>query len=188
MSKNKEKLSVADKSAAKKAALLADEKKSSGKLAIIAVAVALLAVGGYMFLKGSSPVSTAQASTTAASADGIVRLDVADFADGKAKFYTLDDGKGPAIRYFAVKGTDGQLHTAYDACDACWAEGKGYKQNGTVMVCQNCRRNFTINKIGEIHGGCNPSPLNHTIENGKLVIATADIVDGRHYFDLPKRN
>lgn len=151
----------------------------------LAAALALAAIAGYLLIGGESAWSGSADSGAAPLREGTrVSIPVSALSDGNARFYSFDEPKGVAIRYFVVKGPTGKLHTAFDACDACWAEGKGYRQSGLEMICQNCRRNFQIVKIGEVHGGCNPAPLKSKVENGKLVIDVADILTGRHYFDL----
>jgi uncharacterized membrane protein len=177
-----------DKSAAKKAAVLGTEKKS--RLPLFATAgIALLLIGGASWFLGTKG-GDAQAVAALAPADASavdVSFAVTDFDDGQARFFQLDGGSGVTIRYYAVKAPDGSLKTAFDACDACWAEGKGYKQAGAVMICQNCRRKFEIARIGEIHGGCNPAALKSELKDGRILIQLSDLRAGRHYFDLPKQ-
>ena len=36
------------------------------------------------------------------------------------------------------------------------------------MVCNNCGQRFPSNLINEVRGGCNPSPLERTIEEDEL--------------------
>jgi uncharacterized membrane protein len=179
-----------DKAAAKRAAVLGAEKKSRGlPLAAIIPIVLAIAGGGYLFLgnKGAVPQAAASSTPVTSSAREVV-FPVSDFADGQARYYQYTDGSGPTVRYYVVKASDGVLRTAYDACDACWPEGKGYKQAGEAMICQNCQRSFEILRIGEVHGGCNPAPLTSRVQDGKLVIETKDILAGRRYFDFPKGN
>ena len=45
----------------------------------------------------------------------------------EAKFFEYEsDGK--TVRFFAVKGSDGDIKTAFDACDVCFNSRKGYSQ------------------------------------------------------------
>ncbi|MDF1556485.1 MAG: Fe-S-containing protein, partial [Deferrisomatales bacterium] len=60
--------------------------------------------------------------------------------------------------------------------------GKGYRQDGDEMVCQNCRMRFASVKVMEVKGGCNPSPLPNRVENGQVVIQVTDIEAGGMYF------
>ena len=116
-------------------------------------------------------------------ADSTVTYPVAMFADGKARHFDFKDGEH-TIRYFIIKSADGVLRAAFDACDVCWPAGKGYYQEGEVMVCRNCGRKFVSTKVNEVKGGCNPAPLNRRVEGDLLVIENEDIRSGRGYFDF----
>ena len=106
------------------------------------------------------------------------------FANGKARHFTYKTDDGVTIRYFIIKSSDGVIRAAFDACDVCWQENKGYSQKGDVMVCINCGRQFPSVRINEVRGGCNPAPLNRTVANGTVIIREADILQGKGYFDF----
>jgi len=106
------------------------------------------------------------------------------FANGKARHFTYKTDDGVPIRYFIVKSSDGVIRAAFDACDVCWPENKGYIQKGDLMVCKNCGRQFPSVRINEVRGGCNPAPLNRTVVNGTVIITVADILEGKGYFDF----
>jgi len=179
----KRKTSNKDKIAAKKAAVLGTEKRSRLPLfvgivgAILIVAAAVI----YANLSGGNPAAIASAPATAGSTS--VSFPASLFEDGKARHFEHVDGKH-TIRYFILKSSDGIVRAAFDACDVCWPAGKGYYQEGDNMVCRNCGRRFASVLVNEVKGGCNPAPLNRTIENGKLVIQIKDILDGRQYFNF----
>lgn len=109
---------------------------------------------------------------------------VSQFADGKARHYTFAAPGGITIRYFIIKSSDGVIRAAFDACDVCWPSGKGYKQDGDFMVCQNCGKRFASKLVNEVKGGCNPAPLVRTIKGDKLVISAKDLLGGRNYFNF----
>ena len=114
--------------------------------------------------------------------NGAVTIPLARVSDGKAHVYSLADG-GKEIGFFVVKGSDGALHTAFDACDVCFHEKKGYVQQGDYMICKNCNRKFAINMIGQMAGGgCNPSQLDHAEDGRNLVIKVADLKSGARFF------
>ncbi|PLX40700.1 MAG: DUF2318 domain-containing protein [Deltaproteobacteria bacterium] len=185
-----------DKLDAKKKAVT---EKSGPNFTIIAIIGGLIVIGAFVFLKGmgddkvkateAKPVHTAAAaaSNEAASESDVVRLKVSDFDDGEARFYNYTTKDGLAIRYFAVKSTDGVIRAAFDACDSCWRSGKGYRQDGDTMICNNCGLVFPTNKINEVKGGCNPAPLKRTIEGDEVVISISDIIGGSSYFDLRRK-
>jgi len=108
------------------------------------------------------------------------------FADGRAQHFNYTTADGLTIRYFVVKGKDGVIRTAFDACDACWAANKGYSQDGNHMVCRNCGQKFAVEKVGRQRGGCNPAPLTGRETDNNVVIRVTDILEGKRYFDFSK--
>jgi len=111
-----------------------------------------------------------------------VTIPVAKLADGKARFYKLEDG-GKEIAFFAVKTPDGSIRTAFDACDACFKSKKGYEQQGDKMNCKNCNQKFAIHRLGpNATGGCNPGYLPHQLNGGSISISVNDLKGGARYF------
>ena len=106
------------------------------------------------------------------------------FADGKARQFTYKTEDGLTIRYFIIRSSDGVIRAAFDACDVCWPENKGYSQKGDSMVCKNCGKQFPSARINEVSGGCNPAPLQRKVENGNVIIQVPDILQGKRYFDF----
>jgi uncharacterized membrane protein len=42
----------------------------------------------------------------------------------------------------------------------CYGSGQGYyKQDGDVLVCQNCGNRFSMERVEVESGGCNPVPI-----------------------------
>ena len=74
------------------------------------------------------------------------------------------------------------VRAAFDACDVCFGAHKGYRQQGDLMICNNCNQQFPSVKINEVKGGCNPGPLERTVEGTDLVIRSTDIAAGSGYF------
>jgi hypothetical protein len=106
------------------------------------------------------------------------------FANGKMHHFTYKTGDGIVIRYFILKSSDGVIRAAFDACDVCWPENKGYSQKGDSLVCNNCGKRFPSTRVNEVRGGCNPAPLKRKMENGNVIIQVADILDGKKYFNF----
>lgn len=120
-------------------------------------------------------------TTTLTPKDDAVSIPLTDFADGKAHFYAVT-ASGKEIRFFAVKTPDGRVRTAFDACDVCYPEKKGYRQDGEFMVCTNCGRRFHVTRIGDVHGGCNPAPLAAETAGDTLRVAMATLTAGASFF------
>ncbi|MDD3312255.1 DUF2318 domain-containing protein [Pseudodesulfovibrio sp.] len=113
--------------------------------------------------------------------NGRVVIPADDVSDGAAHYYHYKkDGRD--VKFFVLKSSDGVIRAAFDACDVCWREGKGYSQEGDFMVCNNCGQRFHSARINEVRGGCNPAPLDRAVEHGDVVISEADILAGAGYF------
>jgi uncharacterized membrane protein len=186
MSKKKA-LTNSDKSAAKKAAVLGTEKRSKTPL-FAAVALAVLVAGGlivYSTISGQVQTVTVAPSAAAAKVQtaNVVTYAAADFEDGQARFFQHTEGN-QTIKYFVLKSADGVIRAAFDACDVCWPAGKGYQQDGDVMVCRNCGRRFASTSVNEVAGGCNPAPLARQINDNQVVIRIEDLLTGKRYFNL----
>jgi uncharacterized membrane protein len=113
---------------------------------------------------------------------GVVTIPAAKFDDGKARFFRFEDG-GKEIAFFVVKAPDGSYRTAFDSCDVCYKEKKGYEQQGDKMNCKNCNKKFPTNRIGpNSTGGCNPSYLPHQLKGTNITINSVDLKAGAHFF------
>lgn len=121
-------------------------------------------------------------TTGAASyVEDFVKISLSEITDS-ANFYS-HEYNGKQINYFAVRGSDGEIRTAFDACDICGGS-KGYRQSGNDMICNNCGRVFSIDDLGtkNIGGGCWPSYLSHKIEGDYLLINIGEIEQGAFRF------
>jgi uncharacterized membrane protein len=172
-----------DKLAAKKAAVLGTEKKNRLPLFVALIGVVIIAAAAVFYASQGGQEQSATVIAPSATSHTSVAFPVSLFEDGKARHFEHPDGKF-TIRYFILKSSDGVIRAAFDACDVCWPAGKGYYQEGDHMVCRNCGRRFASVLVNEVKGGCNPAPLNRTVENGQLVIQLKDILDGKQYFNF----
>jgi uncharacterized membrane protein len=150
---------------------------AAGVLAFVVVAVSAGMLDG-IFRK--SPAESAKAAGVVETADS-VKIPLKALDSGKALLLSLESD-GRQLYYFALKSRDGEYRAALDACDVCFQSNRGYRQEGDLMVCNNCGQTFPSNRIGEIKGGCNPHPLARRIEGPYLVIGKADIVARKDYF------
>ncbi|TEU13510.1 MAG: DUF2318 domain-containing protein [Anaerolineales bacterium] len=138
-------------------------------------------------VSSSNPVAAANPSnvktryTAVQATDGVINWPLNTFDDGKAHYYSFVNS-GKAIDFFILKSSDGVVRAAFDACDVCFGAHKGYRQQGDLMICNNCNQQFPSVKINEVKGGCNPGPLERTVEGTDLVIRSTDIAAGTGYF------
>jgi uncharacterized membrane protein len=174
---------------AKKAMVMNTGKKNPLPMVMAAVVIIALAAGLGLFLfpGGNSPtvISTGSSSGASTAEDGLFTYPLSLFDDGKARHFQYADAAGNVtVGYFILKSTDGVVRAAFDACDVCWRAGKGYYQEGSTMVCRNCGRRFESVMVNEVQGGCNPAPLNRTIQGDQVVIRVDDLEKGRIYFNF----
>jgi len=119
--------------------------------------------------------------TSVTSENGVVTIPLSDVDDGEAHYYIYEKD-GFEVKFFLLKSNDGVIRAAFDACDVCFREKKGYSQDGDFMVCDNCGMRFHSSRINEVKGGCNPSPLTRTYDETTVTIKERDIMSGRGYF------
>jgi uncharacterized membrane protein len=140
--------------------------------AIAGAVVSAFAFGGKNYFEASQAV---QAS------GGVVKIPLAQVNDGAAHFFHYTAG-GRDIRFFVLKSSDGVIRSSFDACDVCFREKKGYRQEGDFMICNNCGNRFPSTKINVLKGGCNPAPLEKAVSGSALIIKVLDILKGETYF------
>ncbi|MEZ7196114.1 Fe-S-containing protein [Pseudodesulfovibrio karagichevae] len=141
---------------------------------VAAVFVLVLAGSAHAFWGfGGSDSVTAE--------NGVVSIPVSEVSDGDAHFYRYDAG-GKDVKFFVMKSRDGIIRAAFDACDVCYGEKKGYTQDGDFLVCNNCGQRFHSSRINEVKGGCNPSPLAREYDARNVTIKAGDLAAGAGYF------
>jgi uncharacterized membrane protein len=174
-----------DKQAAKKAAVLGTDKKNRLPLFAVFAGMLLLAAGGFFFIQNKNKgqvISYGQSNPTNSTTTQIT-YPANLFEDGNARHFAYR-AENITVKYFILKSSDGVIRAAFDACDVCWKAGKGYFQAGDNMICKNCGRKFASVLVNEVKGGCNPAPLNRSVENGNVIIRTDDILDGKPFFNF----
>jgi uncharacterized membrane protein len=85
----------------------------------------------------------------------MVSYPVKNFEDGKARFYEYKADRNLTIKYFVLKSSDGVIRAAFDACDVCWPEGKGYFRR--AISWSPVRKKFASVRVNEVKEGCNPA-------------------------------
>jgi uncharacterized membrane protein len=156
------------------------DKSWQGNYARKGIGALLLVIVLFGAMGAPAPAAAKDAAPAAGAPD--VSYPVTQFDNGKAYHFQYKTGDGITIKYFIMKSSDGIIRAAFDACDVCWREGKGYTQKDDFMVCNNCGRRFLSTKINVVTGGCNPGPLTRNVEGGKVIIKVEHILEGKRYF------
>ena len=152
----------------------------SPTLVVSGLCVVFAAVLGYLVLSGRTV--SAHPITDIAGSGTDVSLPVSDFPGDIAKFYRYTTAAGQQIRFFVMRSADGIIRAAFDACDVCYRERKGYHQEGDDMVCNNCGRHFRSTAINTVTGGCNPGTLERSVTGDRVTMSAAALDSGAGYF------
>ena len=148
----------------------------SGNIVVIATIFVVFSVSNAMAFFGFF-----EKYQSVSPQDEVVSIPIDDVSDGNAHYYKYVQ-EGNEIRFFLMQSDDGVVRAAFDACDVCFREKKGYSQDGDYVVCNNCGQRFHSSRINEVRGGCNPSPLVRSYDDDTVRIRLADIMAGREYF------
>ena len=136
---------------------------------IAALIVAMLAVA---FVRSARVPPRPPAEPLAADSSA-VWIEAAALADGHPHFYELT-ADGATRRFFAIE-VGGEVRTCLDACEICG--DRGYFEDRGTMVCRNCTSPIATATLGRT-GGCNPIPVPHQIDAGRIRIRAADLAAG----------
>ena len=119
-----------------------------------------------------------------AIADRDLVIKIADISEN-AVFYPVDI-EGTRLEVLAVKAPDGSIRTAFNTCQVCYASGRGfYKQQGTVLVCQNCGNRYRMSQVEIRSGGCNPVPIfarNKTVTDTTITVPQGFLKEAKMIF------
>jgi uncharacterized membrane protein len=160
---------------------VAPARKGMSSNALI-IAAALIFVAAAIFATRGGQSGAASAATPPAGAGEDVSFPVGEFADGQARFYRYTSTTGKEIRFFVMKSSDGVIRAAFDSCDVCYRERRGYRQSGDSMICNNCGQAFASRNINVLQGGCNPAPIERSVEGDRVVLRAAALEQGQFYF------
>lgn len=175
-----------DKNKSKKDKVLGSNKKKRFRIELL-IPVFVIIIGGVFIFNTQSEEGEINFGNTfvtyenVKAENGIITIPVSNFNDNQAKYFKYDFND-ITIFFFALKSSDGVIRSAFDSCDVCFREQKGYRQDGDNMICNNCGQVFPSVRINVEKGGCNPAPLNRQIEGNNLVLNVTDLYDGAVYF------
>ncbi|HXI42263.1 MAG TPA: Fe-S-containing protein [Bryobacteraceae bacterium] len=129
----------------------------------------------FIYAKSATELSTAVPITVT---DGFARIPVSTVSDGMLHRFSIQSD-GTTVRIIAIQRPDQSIAVAFDACQICGSQG--YYQNGRNVICKNCASAINIPTIGQ-QGGCNPIPLESSVQGGQLVIPAGQLLAGSRHF------
>jgi FTR1 family protein len=147
------------------------------RVAACAVGLAVVSLLG-IDVAYSQPAAMSPAAHLTADAAGRVSLPLDALRDGELHRFAVRAG-GAEVRFIALEIAPGQAMAALDGCVICGTEG--YVQQGGEILCRHCHSAIYPPSIGQA-GGCNPIPVDFTIEGGRLVLPLAALAGEAHRF------
>lgn len=104
--------------------------------------------------------------------DGSIHVAVDSVDDRNLHRFGYTTADGTVVRFIIIRKSETSYGVAYDACELCGSAG--YYQKGKKIICRKCDVVMNIPTIG-FPGGCNPIPLQFKMDNGAIVIQSADL-------------
>ncbi|MHB8881270.1 MAG: Fe-S-containing protein [Thermodesulfovibrionales bacterium] len=149
-------------------------RQTSGLSLILALCLLTL------FLSGCSSLPAEH--TIIREKDGRIQIPVKDVNDGKVHFFTYKKS-GERINFFVRTDGKGELSTYFDACLTCHKHKKGYREEGTDLVCNECSMRFGLaDQKWDNTAGCSPIMLKSSISNGQIIINKEHLEKGIRLF------
>ena len=97
-------------------------------------------------------------------------------------FYTYKHS-GKRINFFVRTDGAGALSAYFDACFTCYKNKKGYRVEGTDLVCNECNLSFRLaDQRWDNSRGCSPILIKSGIRDKALVIQVSDLEKGARLF------
>lgn len=163
-------------------------KQNTGKkITLLIAAVLLIGITASLYIVKqvqTSKDSTQANGSTAVTSGADLVIPISEVTD-TVKFYPTEID-GVKMEVMAVKATDGTIRTAFNTCQVCYASGRGYyKQEGDVLVCQNCGNQFGVDDVEVTRGGCNPVPIlseDKTVGSDSITISKEYLAEAKEIF------
>lgn len=136
----------------------------------------LLVTAEFIYAKSVNALSPASPVTFV---NGEVSIPLSQIYDGDLHRFSAQEN-GIEVRFWLYQKPDGKIATVFDACEICGSQG--FYKTASGVVCKNCAAPVNPQSVG-MKGGCNPVPLNATVQGTAIVIHEADIAGGLHLFE-----
>lgn len=122
------------------------------------------------FIYAKEPAISA-ATEVAFNANGNAVISTKDLPQGELHRYsvTVNNVK---VRFLLYRKPDGKVASIFDACQICG--GVGFYKGTSGIICKNCAAPVNPQSVGQ-PGGCNPIPLQSTLDGDSVVISKSDL-------------
>jgi uncharacterized membrane protein/YHS domain-containing protein len=148
------------------------------KAALASVGI-ILAVLLYHDLYASRPPKISTPVNLTPDSGGLIEVKIDEVADGKLHRYSYITDDGHVVRFFMITKGKNRIGVVYDACMLCG--DMGYILEKNEVICIACNVRIFTPSIGKA-GGCNPIPLEHSVEGEYIVVSAEELDKGARYF------
>lgn len=138
-------------------------------LACVTAFVFIFMVTAEFIYAKDVPVSPAIA--LAFNAEGKTVISTKGLMEGDLQRYSAEV-KGVTVRFLLYRKPDGKVASVFDACQICG--GVGFYKGASGIICKNCAAPINPQSVGQ-PGGCNPIPLQSTLDGDSVVIQITDL-------------
>jgi uncharacterized membrane protein/YHS domain-containing protein len=133
----------------------------------------------YHDLYASRPPKISAPVLLTPDSSGMIKVRISEVADGKLHRYSYVTDDGHVVRFLMITKGKNRIGVVYDACMLCG--DMGYILEKNEVICIACNVRIFTPSIGKA-GGCNPIPLEHSVECEDIVISVLELDKGARYF------
>ena len=130
------------------------------KSLVVAVCLTVLALLGGNYVGSELPARPPVEEIE--PVEGKVKIPIQMIPPGQMKMFKIQE-----TRFFLFRQDEDDFAVNLDACLICGEYG--YYQRGKELICRNCDAPINVESLN-IGGGCNPIPVDFSLERGKIKI------------------
>jgi uncharacterized membrane protein len=143
-----------------------------------AIVIAVLVVGAIIIGWPMIPPSC----TTVNGAGDTISVPMAELPNGAVKFFCVHGRAGDLVRFVLARGSDGRLHSVFDACHQCYRFHKGYTVAGGYLICRLCGNRYKLDDMQKGMASCVPVGLHTSVRGDTIEVKPAELEKGRSLF------
>lgn len=117
--------------------------------------------------------------TPAIKGDRVV-IDAGALKDSKPEFFSIKL-KGKRVDFFVMK-INGSVESYIDACENCYRFKKGYRAEGSNIVCIYCGTSYPLDSLKTGFASCHPMPLRGELLGKEYFILLGDLEKAARFF------
>ncbi|MEM9292901.1 MAG: Fe-S-containing protein [Acidobacteriota bacterium] len=114
--------------------------------------------------------------------EGLVRIDVSDLEQQQVRFYRFLNTGNQEILFFVGRDNTGTIQAAFNAGDSHYKVKRGFSHDNGWIIDNKCERASPLADVNKGGSGCQPEPLDHTVQGTEVVFTESDILRGWRYF------